>query len=95
MLGADDDHVIVTAAIRGRTKQGGDDRDRSVWIYKLRGGQVVSAESFADTAQVLEALESAAILTSLSVVVVTHEHRSTVERRCCARWPSSSRTATS
>ena len=59
VLGADDDHVIVTAAIRGRTKQGATIENKSVWIYKLRGGQVVSAESFADTAQVLDALESA------------------------------------
>ena len=59
VLGADDDHVIVTASIRGRTKQGATIENKSVWIYKLRGGQVVSAESFADTAQVLEALESA------------------------------------
>ncbi len=60
VLGADDDHVIVTAAISGRTKDGATIENRSVWIYKLRGGQVVRAESYADTAQVLNALGSAA-----------------------------------
>jgi ketosteroid isomerase-like protein len=60
VLGADDDHVIVTANIRGRTKDGTPVENRAVWIYKLRGGQVVSAETFADTAQVLKALDSTA-----------------------------------
>ena len=57
MLGADDDHVIVTANVRGRTKSGGTIENRSVWVYKLRGGQVVSAETFADTAAMLKALD--------------------------------------
>ena len=57
VLGADDDHVIVTAHVRGRTKAGGTIENRSVWIYKLRGGQVVSAETFADTAAMLKALD--------------------------------------
>jgi uncharacterized protein len=60
VLGADDDHVIVTANVRGRTKAGGTIENRSVWIYKLRGGQVVSAETFADTAAILKALEKSA-----------------------------------
>jgi ketosteroid isomerase-like protein len=60
VLGADDDHVIVTANVRGRTKDGTPVEGRSVWIYKLRGGQVVSAETFADTAQALKALGSTA-----------------------------------
>jgi ketosteroid isomerase-like protein len=60
VLGADDDHVIVTANVRGRTKDGTPIENRSVWIYKLRGGQVVSAEMLADTAQILKALDSTA-----------------------------------
>ena len=58
VLGADDDHVVVTANVRGRTKKGGTVENRSVWVYKLRGGQVVSAETFADTAAMLKALGS-------------------------------------
>ena len=58
VLGADDDHVIVTAQIRGRTKSGTPIENRSVWVYKLRGGQVESAEAFSDTAQLLKALDS-------------------------------------
>jgi ketosteroid isomerase-like protein len=57
VLGADDDHVIVTAKVRGRTKAGGTIENTSVWVYKLRGGQVVSAETFADTAAMLNALD--------------------------------------
>jgi ketosteroid isomerase-like protein len=60
VLGADDDHVIVTANVRGRTKDGTPVENRSVWIYKLRGGQVVSAEAYADTAAMLKALDSTA-----------------------------------
>jgi ketosteroid isomerase-like protein len=60
VLGADDDHVIVTAQIRGRTKSGTPIENRSVWVYKLRGGQVESAEAFSDTAQLLKALDSTA-----------------------------------
>lgn len=60
VLGADDDHVIVTANVRGRTKDGATIENRSVWVYKLRGGQVVSAETFADTAAILKALGSQA-----------------------------------
>lgn len=58
VLGADDDHVIVTASVRGRTKAGAPFENRSVWVYKLRGGQVVSAESYGDTAQMLKTLAS-------------------------------------
>jgi uncharacterized protein len=57
VLGADDDHVIVTADVRGRTKAGGTVEEKVVWVYKLRGGQVVSAENFLDTATMLKALE--------------------------------------
>ena len=60
VLGADDDHVIVTANVRGRTKDGTPVENRSVWVYKLRGGQVVSAEAYADTAAMLKALDSTA-----------------------------------
>lgn len=58
VLGADDDHVVVTANVRGRTKAGAPFENRVVWVYKLRGGQVVSAESFTDTARMLKALAS-------------------------------------
>ncbi len=57
VLGADDDHVIVTANVRGRTRAGATVEEKMVWIYKLRGGQVVSAENFLDTAAMLKALE--------------------------------------
>ena len=60
VLGADDDHVIVTARIRGRTKSGTPVEYSSVWVYKLRGGQVASAEAYIDTAQVLKALDTTA-----------------------------------
>jgi uncharacterized protein len=60
VLGADDDHVIVTAIVRARTKGGASIENRSVWVYKLRGGQVISAETFADTAQMLKALDTPA-----------------------------------
>ncbi|MGI9020075.1 MAG: nuclear transport factor 2 family protein [Solirubrobacterales bacterium] len=57
VLGADDDHVIVTAKVRGRTKAGGTFEETTVWLYKLRGGQVISADAFLDTAQMLKALD--------------------------------------
>jgi|SRR5215213_11249559 len=60
VLGADDDHVIVTANIKGRTKSGSPVEYKSVWVYRLRGGQVASAESYTDTAQVLKALDTTA-----------------------------------
>src|SRR5215210_1005458 len=60
VLGADDDHVIVTATIRGRTKDGTPIENRSVWVYKLRGGQVASADAYTDTAEVLKALDTTA-----------------------------------
>jgi uncharacterized protein len=60
VLGADDDHVVVTANVRGRTKEGTPVETKSVWVYKLRGGQVVSAETYGDTAQLLKALDSTA-----------------------------------
>ena len=60
VLGADDEHVIVVAAIRGRTSDGTPVENRAVWVYKLRGGQVAAAEVFVDTAQVLKMLDSTA-----------------------------------
>ena len=39
------------------THQGGrHDRGPAIWIYQLRDGKIADAESFGDTAQVLEAL---------------------------------------
>ena len=42
---------VVEARRRGQTDE------KVVWVYKLRGGQVVSAENFLDTATMLKALE--------------------------------------
>jgi ketosteroid isomerase-like protein len=56
VLGADDDHVVVTATIRGRTTDGAAVENSSVWVYKLSGGQVTNAESWTDTAEILKAL---------------------------------------
>jgi ketosteroid isomerase-like protein len=56
VLGADDDHVVVLAHITGRTKKGQDVDSYAVWLYKMRNGQVVRADVFADTARMLEAL---------------------------------------
>ena len=96
VLGADDDHVIVVAAIRGRTRDGATIENRSVWIYKLRGGQMVSAESYADTAQVARnALGSARILTTLSRRRRHPRLRAAVRPALPARSPRSSATATS
>jgi uncharacterized protein len=56
VLGADDDHVVVVAESRGRTKKGGNFEATVVWVYKLRDGQVQSAQAFTDTADLLEKL---------------------------------------
>jgi ketosteroid isomerase-like protein len=56
VLGADDNHVIVTVKIKGRTKRGTTIENRSIWIYQLRDGRIADAETFGDTAQVLQAL---------------------------------------
>ena len=56
VLGADDNHVIVTAKVKGRTKGGTTIENRAVWIYQLRDGRIADAETFGDTAQVLQAL---------------------------------------
>ncbi len=56
VLGADDNHVIVLAKVKGRTRGGATIENRAVWIYQLRDGKIADAETFGDTAQVLEAL---------------------------------------
>jgi uncharacterized protein len=56
VLGADDNHVIVVAKIKGRTKAGTAIENRAVWVYQLRDGRIADAETFGDTAQVLQAL---------------------------------------
>jgi ketosteroid isomerase-like protein len=56
VLGADDNHVVVLAKTKGRTKGGGTFEGTTIWIYQLRDGKIADAESFGDTAQVLEAL---------------------------------------
>jgi uncharacterized protein len=56
VLGADDNHVVVLAKTKGRTKAGATIEGKTIWIYQLRDGKIADAESFGDTAQVLEAL---------------------------------------
>jgi uncharacterized protein len=56
VLGADDNHVIVVAKTKGRTKSGGAVEGTAVWVYQLRDGKIADAESWTDTARVLEAL---------------------------------------
>ena len=56
VLGADDNHVVVVAKTKGRTKGGATLETSVVWIYQLRDGMIADAESFGDTAQLLEAL---------------------------------------
>jgi ketosteroid isomerase-like protein len=56
VLGADDNHVIVIAKTKGRAKGGGTIESSFVWVYQLRDGMIADAESWGDTAQVLEAL---------------------------------------
>jgi uncharacterized protein len=56
VLGADDNHVVVLAKTKGRTKAGATIEGNTVWIYQLRDGKIADAESFGDTAQVLQAL---------------------------------------
>ena len=56
VLGADDNHVIVVARTKGRTRAGGTLEGTAAWIYQLRDGKIADAESFGDTAQILEAL---------------------------------------
>jgi uncharacterized protein len=58
VLGADDDHVVVTAGVRGRTTEGTSYEGTSVWLYKLNGGQVTQAEMWTDTAKTLTSLDA-------------------------------------
>ncbi len=56
VLGADDNHVVVLAKTKSRIKGGATIEGKAIWIYQLRDGKIADAESFGDTAQVLEAL---------------------------------------
>jgi uncharacterized protein len=56
VLGADDNHVIVVAKTKGKARGGGVLESNIVWLYQLRDGKIAEAESWGDTAQVLEAL---------------------------------------
>jgi ketosteroid isomerase-like protein len=56
VLGADDNHVIVIAKTKGKAKGGGTVEGSNVWVYQLRDGLIADAESWGDTAQVLQAL---------------------------------------
>jgi uncharacterized protein len=56
VLGADDNHVIVLAKTRGRTRAGATIEGSAIWIYQLREGKIADAETFGDTAEVLGAL---------------------------------------
>jgi len=56
VLGADDNHVVVVARTKGRTKAGGTFEGTTVWLYQLRDGKIADAESWGDTARLLEAL---------------------------------------
>lgn len=56
VLGADDNHVIVVARNAGKTKKGARHEEQVAWIYQLRDGRVTSAQLFADTAALREAI---------------------------------------
>ena len=56
VLGADDNHVVVLANIKGRAKGGGTVESRAIWIYQLRDGKIADAETWGDTARVVQAL---------------------------------------
>ena len=56
VLGADDNHVVVLAKTKGRTKAGASIEGKVIWIYQLRDGKIADAETFGDTARLLEAL---------------------------------------
>jgi ketosteroid isomerase-like protein len=56
-LDADDgETVFVTVEGVGKTKAGNELSGRSVWMYKVTGGKLMSAEFFGDTAQARDAL---------------------------------------
>ena len=56
VLGADDNHVVVLAKTKGRTKAGATIEGKVIWIYQLRDGKIADAETWGDTARVLQAL---------------------------------------
>jgi ketosteroid isomerase-like protein len=56
VLGADDNHVIVVAKTKGRAKGGATIEGTVVWLYQLRDGKIADAETWGDTAQVVQAL---------------------------------------
>ncbi len=56
VLGADDNHVIVVAKTKGRTRGGDSVEGTAVWLYQLRDGKIADAESWGDTAQILKSL---------------------------------------
>jgi ketosteroid isomerase-like protein len=47
---------VVLAKTKARTKGGATVESSVVWLYQLRDGKIADAESFSDTAQLLEAL---------------------------------------
>jgi ketosteroid isomerase-like protein len=56
-LDADDgETVVVTVEGVGKTKSGNELSGRSVWLYKVKDGQLMEAEFFGDTAQARDAL---------------------------------------
>ena len=56
-LEADDgETVIVTVEGVGKTKSGNELAGRSVWLYKVKDGKLMSAEFFGDTARARDAL---------------------------------------
>jgi ketosteroid isomerase-like protein len=58
VLGADDNHVVVVSKTKGKAKGGGTVEGSNVWIYQLRDGKIAVAETWGDTAAVLQALGS-------------------------------------
>ena len=58
-LEADDgETVIVTVEGAGKTKAGNELSGRSVWLYKVKDGQLTAAEFFGDTAKARDALSA-------------------------------------
>jgi ketosteroid isomerase-like protein len=56
VLGADDNHVVVVAKTKGRAKGGATVEGTVVWVYQLRDGKIADAESWGDTARIVQAL---------------------------------------
>jgi ketosteroid isomerase-like protein len=55
-LEADDDHVVVPVGGSARTKSGNELAIRALWLYQVRGGKLVRADFYGDTAATLDAL---------------------------------------